>query len=162
MSAKLDALREALAVSPQNAPLLLVFAQACLEEWLLDDARVAFEQLLALDPASVEAKLGLARVLHLAGRSSEAAVRLESLLQAHERCAPAHVLLARLELIDGNRESARTHYERALALDPLAKDAGLESELYRGGARPGEEEPRKVAVGAGAWEQNEQEEQDEG
>jgi AAA+ superfamily predicted ATPase len=161
MSAKLDALRDALAVSPRNAPLLLVFAQACMDEWALDEARVAFEQLLALEPASIEAKLGVARVLHLAGRTSEAAVRLESLLQENERCAPAHVLFARFELVDGNAESARTHYERALALDPLAKDVGLESELYPSGTKPPPDEPRKVAVGAGAWGKADDEESDD-
>lgn len=161
MSAKLDALRDALAVSPRNAPLLLVFAQVCMDEWALDEARVAFEQLLALEPASIDAKLGVARVLHLAGRTSEAAVRLESLLQENERCAPAHVLFARLELVDGNPESARTHYERALALDPLAKDAGLESELYPSRTRPPTDEPRKVPVGAGAWGKADDEESDD-
>jgi AAA+ superfamily predicted ATPase len=152
MSAKLDALREALALSPKNAPLLLVFAQACMDEWSLDEARVAFEQLLALDPANVDAKLGIARVLHLAGRTSEAAVRIEALLDAHPDCASAHVLFAGVEVIDGYRDSARTHYERALALDPMAKDAGLESELYPSGTKPAAEEPRKVRVGAPPWE----------
>jgi len=152
MSAKLDALREALLLSPQNAPLLLVFAQACMEEWSLDEARTSFEQLLALEPANVDARLGIARVLHLAGRTSEAAVRIESLLDAHPDCAPARVLFARLELIDGNRESARTHYERALALDPMVKDAGLESELYPSGSKPPSDESRKMKVGAASWE----------
>ncbi|HEX5177064.1 MAG TPA: AAA family ATPase [Chthoniobacteraceae bacterium] len=162
MSAKLDALREALALSPQNAPLLLVFAQACMEEWSLDEAREAFERLLVLDSANLDAKLGIARVLHLAGSTSEAAVRVESLLNAHPNCAPAHVLFARLELIDGYRESARTHYERALALDPLVKDAGLESELYPSGSKPPSDEPRKVKVGVPSWEESNEENEPDG
>ena len=108
MSSKLDALRAALAVSPDNPPLLLLYAQGCLDEWLLDDARGVFEKILARDPMHADAHVGIARVLHLAGKTSEAAVRLESLLGRNPQHTAALVLLARLELIDGNRESART------------------------------------------------------
>jgi AAA+ superfamily predicted ATPase len=151
MSAKLDVLREALAVSPDNPPLLLLYAQGCLDEWLLDEARTVFEKILARDPAHADAQLGVARVLHLAGKTSEAAVRLESLLARDPRHTGALVLLARLELIDGNRESARTRYESALKLDPTVKDAALESELYPRGATPdsASEPPRRMAVGPG-------------
>ena len=61
MSSKLDALRQALAVSPDNPPLLLLYAQGCLDEWLLDDARTGFEKILALNPAHGEAQVGVAR-----------------------------------------------------------------------------------------------------
>ena len=162
MSSKLDPLRSALALSPDNPPLLLVYAQACLDEWALDEARVTFEKILALQPTSREAKLGVARVLHLAGRSSEAAVRLESLLQQDPHFAPAHVLLARLEAVEGNRESAKQHYERALQLDPMVKDPALESELYASSPKPSppSEEPRKVTVGEKGWDSGEDDEAD--
>ncbi len=151
MSSTLDALRAALAVSPENSPLLLLYAQGCLDEWLLDDARKGFEKILALDPAHGEAQVGIARVLHLAGKTSEAAVRLESLLGREPRQTSALVLLARLELIDGNRESARTHYEAALKIDATVKDAALENDLYAGGTKPETkaDEPRRMAVGTG-------------
>jgi tetratricopeptide (TPR) repeat protein len=151
MSAKLDALREALAVSPDNPPLLLLYAQGCLDEWLLDEARAVFEKILTRDPAHADAQLGVARVLHLAGKTSEAAVRLEGLLARNPRHTGALVLLARLELIDGNRDSARARYESALKLDPTVKDAALESELYARGSGPesASEPPRRMAVGPG-------------
>ncbi len=151
MSTKLDALRAALAVSPDNPPLLLLYAQGCLDEWLLDDARSVFEKILARDPMHADAQVGVARVLHLAGKTSEAAVRLESLLGRDPRHTSALVLLARLELIDGNRDSARKHYESALKIDPAVKDAALENELYAGGAKPesNADEPRRMAVGSG-------------
>ena len=153
MSSRLESLRQALSLSPDNAPLLLIFAQACLEEWALDDARQAFDKLLALEPANPEAMLGIARVLHLAGRTSEAAVRLEALLAKHPRHAPALVLLARVELIEGAKDSAREHYANALQIDPLVKDSALESELYSGGVKPDapHEEPEKVRMGASGW-----------
>ncbi len=151
MSSKLDALRAALTVSPDNPPLLLLYAQGCLDEWLLDDARSVFEKILARDPAHADAQVGIARVLHIAGKTSEAAVRLESLLGRNPRHTAALVLLARLELIDGNRNSARTHYESALKIDPTVKDAALENELYPGGVRPesSNDQPRRMAVGSG-------------
>ena len=151
MSTKLDALRAALAVSPDNPPLLLLYAQGCLDEWLLDDARTGFERILARDPAHADAQVGIARVLHLAGKTSEAAVRLESLLGRDPLHTSALVLLARLELIDGNPDSARTRYESALTIDPTVKDAALENELYAGGTKPepSDDEPRRMAVGRG-------------
>ena len=146
---KLDALREALAHSPANPPLLLLFAQAALDDWALDDARSAFEKVLAIEPQRPEALTGIARVLFLAGKGSEAAVRAESVIRQHPQYAPARLLLARLELVEGNRESARAHYEEALRIDPTLRDPGIESEL--GGApssEPEEEEPEKIRLGA--------------
>ena len=48
---KLDPLRQAVAVSPDNLPLLLLLAHSCLEEWSLDEARSVFERILRLDPS---------------------------------------------------------------------------------------------------------------
>ena len=154
MSSNLDSLREALAVSPDNPPLLSVFAQACLDEFCLDEARVAFEKLQALDPSAIGPKLGIARVLHLGGNTSEAAVRLEGIISQHPNCAAALALLARLELGEGNRDAARSHYEKAVELDARIKDAGLEAELYQAGKKPAsrdDEEPRKVTLGGNSW-----------
>ena len=160
MSSNLDALRQALAVSPDTPPLLSVFAEACLDELCLDEARVAFEKLQALDPSAVGPKLGIARVLHLAGSTSEAAVRLEGIISQHPNCAAAFALLARLELGEGNRDAARNHYEKALELDPRVRDAALEAKLYQAGkkpASPGDEEPRKVTLGGNVWNPPEKE-----
>ena len=82
---KLDPLRQAVAVSPDNLPLLLLLAQSCLDEWSLDEARSIFERILRLDPARPEAKVGVARVLHLSGKTSEAVVRTEALIRSEER-----------------------------------------------------------------------------
>ena len=150
---KLDPLRQAVAVSPDNVPLLLLLAQACLDEWSLDEARDAFERVLRLEPGRPEAPLGIARILHLGGKTSEAAVRTEALLARHPDYAPACIFLARLHLGEGNRAAAHTHYERALELDPTARDAALEAELDRGGSKPEppKEEPEKVAVTGAGW-----------
>ena len=126
---KIHPLRQAVAVSPDNLPLLLLLAHACLDEWSLDEARSVFERALQIDPARPEPKLGIARILHLSGKTSEAVVRTESVLAQHPDFAPAHLLLARLNAGEGNRDTARQCYERALALDPTIRDAALEKEL---------------------------------
>jgi transitional endoplasmic reticulum ATPase len=155
---KLDPLRQALAHSPDNLPLLLLFAHAALDEWALDDARTAFEQALAIEPNRPEAQVGIARVLFLAGKASEAAVRTEAVIQQNPQFAPAHALLARLELLDGNRESARSHYNEALRLDPTLRDPGIEAELGAPNAEP--QEPEKVTLGAPSFSSGDDEEED--
>lgn len=159
---KLDPLRQAVAVSPDNVPLLLLLAQACLEEWSLDEARSVLERIHALDPQRPEAKVGIARLLHLSGKTSEAFVRAEAAIQQHPGFAPAHLLLARLHAGEGNRTAAQKSYERALELDPTTKDSSLEQELHRGTPRPDpppEPEPEKVAVTGAHWGESEDEDQ---
>jgi SpoVK/Ycf46/Vps4 family AAA+-type ATPase len=150
---KLDPLRQAVAVSPDNIPLLLLLAQSCLDEWSLDEARSIFERVARLDPARLEPKVGIARILHLSGKTSEAVVRLEALLSQNPDCAPAHLLLARLHAGEGNLAAARTSYERGLELDPTGRDSALEKELDgRGSKQPApKDEPEKVTVAGQGW-----------
>jgi transitional endoplasmic reticulum ATPase len=123
---KLQSLREALAVSPANVPLLMLYAQACIDELSFDEARRAYGQVLAREPERVEAKLGIAQLLQLTGHISEAIVRTEALVQADPKLAEGWLLLSRLELADGDRRSAVEHYQRALQLRPALKDNALE------------------------------------
>lgn len=69
MAQNLDALRLALQHSPDNAPLLLLFAEGCLDDGLLEDAEESFQKILRDDPAHAEARLGLARVAFLQGKT---------------------------------------------------------------------------------------------
>ena len=123
---KLQSLREALAVSPANVPLLMLYAQACIDELSFDEARRAYEQVLAQEADRVEAKLGIAQLLQLTGHISEAIVRTEALVQADPKLAEGWLLLSRLELADGDRRSAAAHYQKALQLRPALKDNALE------------------------------------
>lgn len=149
---KLEPLRQALAASPQNVPLLLLYAEACLEEWSLDEARTAFEKTLVIEAQKPEALLGIARVLHLEGKTSEAVIRVEALLRVHPRHAPALIHMSRLHLAEGNRSAAKTAYEDALRQDPSLKDEAIEKELYpKSGPQEQKPEPRKVTLGRG-WE----------
>jgi transitional endoplasmic reticulum ATPase len=123
---KLRSLREALAVSPANVPLLMLYAQACIDELSFDEARMAYEQVLTQEPERVEAKLGIAQLLQLTGHISEAIVRTEAMVQADPKLAEGWFLLSRLELADGDRRSAAEHYQKALQLRPALKDNALE------------------------------------
>jgi len=126
---KLKSLREALAVSPVNVPLLMLYAQACIDELSFEEARKSFEKVLSLEPTRVEAKLGIAQVLQLTGRISEAIVRTEGLVQENARLAEGWLLLSRLEIADGDRLAATEHYRKAVQLRPALKDMALENLL---------------------------------
>lgn len=155
---KLDPLRQAVAVSPDNVPLLLLLAQGCLDEWSLDEARSLFDRVLTLESGKPEALIGVARVLHLSGKTSEAVVRVESVIAQYPQFAPAHLLLARLNLGEGNRNAAQEHYQRALELDPTLRDAAVDAELNRRSAdsipTPPRQDPEKITVGG--WEDEEE------
>lgn len=131
----LDSLRRALRRSPGNTALLLLYGQRCLDDLQFTEARQAFERLLTVDPGHFEAQLGIARVLFLDGKTSEAAVRAERILRDHPDCAPAHLFLSRIHLAENNRTKAIEEYHKALAVDSAIGDPGLEKELGRG-ARP--------------------------
>ena len=125
----LDALRDAVLQSPSHVSLLLLYAHACLEHDQLEEARACFERVMMLEPARVEAQLGVARVLFLAGDISGAAVRAERVLQQSPGQAQAHVLLSRVLLHEGERSRALEHLQEALRLDGSVCDAVLEREF---------------------------------
>jgi transitional endoplasmic reticulum ATPase len=129
MTPRLDSLREALVLSPQNIPLLLLFGQTCLDELIFDEARAAFDQVLKHDPGNAEAKLGIAGGLYLSGNISEAVVRTEALIQARPAMAEAWILLARLALAEGDQTLAAENYQKALELNPNVRDPGLDREI---------------------------------
>lgn len=151
---QLESLRSALAVSPQNVPLLLLYGEACLEEFSLTEARGAFEAILRIEAGSGTGKLGVARVLFLEGKTSEAIVRTEGLVREQPDFARGHLFLSRLLLADGNLEDARRCYRQALELEPACKDAMLEKQLFPGGAAP-DPEPEKVKVSE-SWSDGEE------
>lgn len=145
----LEALRQAATVSPDNVPLLLLYGQALLGADRAEDARAAFERCLKLQAKNREALRGLARALAGLGRTSEAVVRLESIVGAHPDDAEAWLLLARIYLSEKNRVDAAAAYERACGLRPALRDPKLAAALgiSDGGDRSGSAQPT-VPVGA--------------
>ena len=86
MSANLESLRRALDHSPDNLPLLLVYACSCEDSLQLCEAQQCYERILKCDPDHAQAALGMARILFLQNKTSEAAVRVERVPM--NRCAP--------------------------------------------------------------------------
>jgi tetratricopeptide (TPR) repeat protein len=83
-------------------------------------ARLAYEACLRVDPAHVEARLNLGRLLHLAGELTEA----EALYRGAFRPDPFIAFNLAVVLEDLNRESeAIMAYRAALAMDPDCSDA---------------------------------------
>src|ERR1700733_8310782 len=129
MTSRLDSLREALAVSPENIPLLLLFGRACSDELSFEEARAAFDRILQTEPAHVEAMLGIARLLYLSGNTSEAVVRAEALAKADPGFAEAWMLLSRLAVAEGERTLAVQYYQQAIKLNPSLNDPAIERDI---------------------------------
>jgi transitional endoplasmic reticulum ATPase len=150
---QIDSLRAAVQLSPDNVPLLVLFAEACLAEFAIDEAVDAFQRALARDPSSAAAKLGLARSLYQSGKTSEAVVRLESFVQEAPDNAEAWLQLSRYLMAEGQREQARICYEKSLKLPGGRQDAGLEQELFmQNPERSSGETPSKGRVTSEGWQ----------
>ena len=126
---QLETLRQAIAVSPDNVPLLVLFAEACMDAFQPVEACTAYERILGLDPTNRQARLGLARALNQTGKLSEAIVRMEAMGEDHPEDAEVHQLLSRLFLADGNRREALKHYKTSRKLGGGAPDPELDREF---------------------------------
>ena len=129
MASNLDALRFALQHSPDNVPLLMLFAEGCMDEGALEDAEQSFRHALSLQPENADARVGLARLDFLRGKTSEAAVRAEHILAGAPDCATAHLLLARIFITEGDLRRAKSHYDAGVALNRSLADPGIEKDL---------------------------------
>jgi tetratricopeptide (TPR) repeat protein len=89
-----------------------------------------FRHVLAVDPAMVEARVRLARLLDLRGRHAEAAAALKIALDAHPQGVVgfyAHLFAGRVAQTLGQVEEAAAQYKDALALFPDAQSALIAS-----------------------------------
>ena len=134
----LDALRIALAASPENVPLMLMIAKLEEDRFAVAEARALFDRVLAVDAGNREALLGIARLLDFTGNGSEAMVRLEDLCTRDPKFAAAWLLRAQISLEEGEAARARQFYDRAVEIDRTqADDALLEEILRAGGSKRG-------------------------
>lgn len=157
----LESLRAALAASPENIPLLLMVATALEDEFELAESRETLEKVLQLDPSESKARLGLARLLDLEGRTSEAILRLEALLEENKRFAPGWLLRARLAWKEGEAGSARKFYERGIALDPSLKDEAFLTKLIQAGGTEGDSGKRARLTSSGTLLEEEEDDEDD-
>ena len=148
----IQALREALRVSPDNLPLRQHLADTLLGLARFAEAEQEYRHALALAPDNQTVKLGLARAFYQQNKNTPALVIVEDLLKQPNAAAAAHVLHARLLLRAGEVERAVRQYKEALDLDPAAADVDLaaqlgvgsghdEDEVFEGKLRAAWEEP---------------------
>jgi transitional endoplasmic reticulum ATPase len=152
----LEALREALRVSPNNIALRQHFAETLLGHGRPEEAEKEFREALGLAPNSTPLRFGLARAFHQQGKHSHALVIVEDLTKSPNAPAKAFLLHARLLAGIGEIEKAVSEYRRAVEADRSVTDVEFaarlgigaeesESEVVEGRVRASwEEEPEKV------------------
>lgn len=133
----LRALQDAIRVSPDNVPLRRHFAETLMRSGRLADAEVAWREAAELAPGDEDVKFGLASTFFAQGKTSQALVLLEVLVDGGALGA-VEILLARALLRDDDDARARDTYIAAVRRDPALADPELQTAL---GVRPADIEP---------------------
>lgn len=132
MSDAIEALRQALALSPENVPLRRHLGQVLAQAQRWSEAETELQEALRLDPGDSETRLVLARVLRQLRRLSEALFLLRQIDPSGPAAARAQILSAQILLDLGQREKALADYQAAVAVDPTLEDPELASQLSPG------------------------------
>jgi SpoVK/Ycf46/Vps4 family AAA+-type ATPase len=149
----IQALREALRVSPDNLPLRRHLADSLMSLGRYAEAEQEYRQALTVDANDQTLKIGLARAFYQQEKNSQALVVVEALLKQPDTPAQAYVLHAQLLLRAGEVERAVRQYREALDLDPAAASPDLARRL---GIGPGEDQGEVVEGKVrAAWEEPE-------
>jgi SpoVK/Ycf46/Vps4 family AAA+-type ATPase len=125
----LKALRDALAVSPENVPLRRHLADTLRALGRREEAEKEYRLALQKAREDTGIKLALAACYFESGKDSHALVILDSVMMREDLPATAQLLRARLLLRQGEIEEARRAYGRAVASDKRLADAELEASL---------------------------------
>ena len=119
----IDALRQALRVSPENLPLRRHLAEVLAQSRRWSEAEVELREALSIEPEDVESKIELARVLHCQKRSSEALFLLRQIGSPSDFLrGRSHRLAADVLLELGQVDRARDEYQKAVEADPSLTD----------------------------------------
>jgi SpoVK/Ycf46/Vps4 family AAA+-type ATPase len=124
VSDPIETLRQAVSVSPENAPLRRHLGDLLSAAGRDEEALEEYREALALDPSD-ELRLALARTFLSLGRTGEAAVLVDVVLDAGGSSAAALVLKSRLLLNEGDLDGARDAYRQAVAVDAELADPEL-------------------------------------
>jgi transitional endoplasmic reticulum ATPase len=148
VSDPIETLQEAVALSPENAPLRRHLGDLLAAAGRHEEALEEYREALALDPSD-ELRLALARAFLAAGRTGEAAVLVDVVLDAGAPSAAALVLKSRLLLNEGDLDGAREAYRQAVALDAELADPELADLLVapEDAEERGVQEPPKPSAG---------------
>lgn len=125
------ALREALKLSPDNAPLRKHLAEVLLGFGRPQEAEREFREAIALAPTDHSLKISLARVYLQLDRSSQAVVILEDLAKNRPDVMnpQARILFADALRRVGEHDRARFQYRQAIDADPAAAGPVLAEQL---------------------------------
>ena len=115
MGDPIETLRQAVSLSPENAPLRRHLGDLLFAAGRHEEAVEEYREALALDPSD-ELRLSLARAFLSLGRTGEAAVLVDVVLEDGPSAA-ALALRSRLLLNEGDLDGARDAYRQAVAVD---------------------------------------------
>ncbi len=129
MNNTLKNLREAVALSPDNAILRKMLAKELMNQSYWSEAEMELKVVLRLTGEDQEAKLWLAQTYWALDKKSVAAVIAEELEE--QGCdTPAFIfLLAQLALENKDLPKAKAYYEKAIDANLALKDTGFEAQL---------------------------------
>ncbi|MET0563653.1 MAG: AAA family ATPase [Gaiellaceae bacterium] len=123
MGDPIETLRQAVSLSPENAPLRRHLGDLLAAAGRHEEAVEEYREALALDPSD-ELRLSLARAFLSLGRTGEAAVLVDVVLEDGPSAA-ALALRSRLLLNEGDLDGARDAYRQAVAVDVELADPEL-------------------------------------
>ncbi|MBG89077.1 MAG: cell division protein [Verrucomicrobiales bacterium] len=119
---EINSLREAVRMSPDNAPLRQHLADTYLKYGHGEEAEKEYRTALSKDPDNPNLKFGLARTFFQLNKNSHALVVLEDLAEQSRAPGRAFVLYAKLLAGAGDVEQAVIQYRRGVERDPDAED----------------------------------------
>jgi transitional endoplasmic reticulum ATPase len=125
----IQALRQALNISPENVPLRKHLADTLLGQGEPEAAEREYIHALHLEPNDGTLKLGLAQAFCQQGKDSQALVLIEDVLKQGETSAAILTLHARLLLRTGAADKSVAQFRRALEQDPTLQESDLVEQL---------------------------------
>jgi transitional endoplasmic reticulum ATPase len=128
-SEALSDLREAVRISPKNAPLRRALADALLGAHQAAEAEAEYRQGLGLAPDHTGLKFGLARAFYAQKKNGMALVMCEDLAKAADCPAKVHALYARVLAAMGEISAAAEQYFAGVAKDQRTADPTFASQL---------------------------------
>jgi len=145
----LQALREALRLSPNNLALRQHLADMLLSQGRADEAEKEYREALAQAPNSLTLKLGLARAFYQQKKQNHALALVEDIVKNPGAPARAFLLHARLLAGVGEIQLAVSEYRRAVEMDSSLADSEFAGRLGIGAT----EEESEVVEGKvrAAW-----------
>ncbi len=157
MTEELDQLREAIKASPNNVPLRKLYAKALMKAKRYEEAELEWKEAIKLSSEDVQLKIGLAKAFYEQEKTSLGLVLIEELLKSQDLPgAEAWVIYAKLLLQSRSAEEAKEAYEKAILINPEAKDSYLESEINLQLKHKTKPEPEKLTLGGHSSVDNEE------